>query len=684
MLAAFLLAFLLASAPAAPAAVGDFSLKQCISIDGTNGACDDGGSRQEFPFDGEASPDGRHVYQAAGVNGGGNVRIFDRDPATGLLTPRPGSLDCYSVAGFGGACTVVNTMSRPLDVLVSPDGEHVYVAAWSSSAVTVFDRDPATGRLTRKAGAAGCVAAGGAGGCRPGFALSAVLSLAMSPDGRNVYATAQSEGGSIAILRVLPDGSLEQAAGIDGCVTETGSDGLGNTCADATAIGSGYDLAISPDGRHVYAPGRSSKAITIFNRDQQTGELTQKNGLAGCISQNGFPDGSAAPRCRAQSQLEEPFATLISPDGNFVYALGNHFSNGSIVVFKRAENGLLAFQSCINELGGQGCADGRGVNGLQSGAISPDGKALVAKNLLGGGVGGLSFFDIGADGNLTQRPGVQGCATADGSIPTGASQCQVLPAAGGEGHVEFADNASILYASFGGHALSVIDRDLGPVCQPVSASTGPTSAVGVGLSCSDPNGDPISYEIVKGPNGGALGSVDQTAARVFYNPFPGFLGTDSFEYRGTARGVSSAPATAGLSVVGRPFTGQSPLPPPRPLPLSRIGARVLASWKSGRTATTLLRLRAVKVPAGASIEVRCSGKGCPFKRRAMSARKGGSIDLLGLFGRAKNLKAGLTIEVRITQAEAIGTVVRYAIRRGKAPKAQTLCMPPGAARPTAC
>ena len=57
-------------------------------------------------------------------------------------------------------------MDRPIDVMVTPDGLHVLVAADFSSSLAVFDRDPNTGALSFKEsfkdGVAGVNGLGGA------------------------------------------------------------------------------------------------------------------------------------------------------------------------------------------------------------------------------------------------------------------------------------------------------------------------------------------------------------------------------------------------------------------------------------------------------------------------------------------------------------------------------------------
>jgi DNA-binding beta-propeller fold protein YncE len=44
-------------------------------------------------------------------------------------------------------------------------------------------------------------------------------------------------------------------------------------------------VAVSPDGHSVYVASGGSNAIAIFDRDTATGELTQKQGMDGCISE---------------------------------------------------------------------------------------------------------------------------------------------------------------------------------------------------------------------------------------------------------------------------------------------------------------------------------------------------------------------------------------------------------------
>ena len=105
------------------------------------------------------------------------------------------------------------------------------------------------------------------------------------------------------------------------------------------------------------------------------------------------------------------------------------------------------------------------------------------------------------------------------------------------------------------------------------------------------------------------------------------------------------------------------------------------SWSVAGPRTTLVRLRLRLLPAGAAVQLRCSGPGCPFKRKSAGRPRGGKLDALPAFGRKRTLRAGATLEVRITAPGRIGKVVRYKARDGKPPKATTLCLRPGARTP---
>ena len=99
------------------------------------------------------------------------------------------------------------------------------------------------------------------GRCTNGKALDEAQHVAVSADGLSVYV-----GGDEAISifdRNAASGTLRQKRGRAGCVAETG---LRGTCADGKALRQPEWLTLSPDGKSVYVAAGRSHAVAIFDR----------------------------------------------------------------------------------------------------------------------------------------------------------------------------------------------------------------------------------------------------------------------------------------------------------------------------------------------------------------------------------------------------------------------------------
>ena len=116
-------------------------------------------------------------------------------------------------------------------------------------------------------------------------------------------------------------------------------------------------------------------------------------------------------------------------------------------------------------------------------------------------------------------------------------------------------------------------------------------------------------------------------------------------------------------------------------PFQSITSTVSSRWAVRAGSVKLRLLRARSVPAGAKGQVSCAGKDCAFGRKAVARRKGGLDFRAALGKRQRRLRAGQTIEVRITAPKRIGRVVRFKLERSKIPQGRTLCLPPGGSRP---
>ena len=132
------------------------------------------------------SPDDDNVYVTSLFSN--SVTSFDR-ASSGSLTQLSGTKACVK-DGRSVGCSLGHGLSAPEGLTVAPGGTRVYVAAFNSGAVDTFTRDVDSGALVQKPVGAGCVAKQGTAGCLRGRSLHGVGSVATSPDGKYVYASA--------------------------------------------------------------------------------------------------------------------------------------------------------------------------------------------------------------------------------------------------------------------------------------------------------------------------------------------------------------------------------------------------------------------------------------------------------------------------------------------------------------
>jgi len=93
-----------------------------------------------------------------------------------------------------------------------------------------------------------------------------------------------------------------------------------------------------------------------------------------------------------------------------------------------------------------------------------------------------------------------------------------------------------------------------------------------------------------------------------------------------------------------------PAPPPPP---QKVDSGVSFNWSANRRWTLNTRLSVRDVPAGASVELRCRGRGCPGKRKVVSV-KSGRADVHRVL-RHRRLRPGARLELWVTRADMIGT-----------------------------
>jgi DNA-binding beta-propeller fold protein YncE len=435
--------------PAVAWAIGELTQKPgttgCVSEDGTGGVCQDGkGLGGALAV--VSSPDGRNVYVAS--NDSEAVAIFDRGTA-GDLSQKAGTAGCVSNDGTGGACQD-GTAVEGEDLAISPDGKNVYVASFTSGAVAVLDRNTVTGELTQKPGMAGCVSDDGTGGaCVDGTALKNADGVVVSQDGKNVYGLSNGGPGAIAIFdRDAGTGGLTQKPGMAGCISDTGS---GCVCQVGRALPNPQILAISPDGRSLYVVSGADNAVAIFDRDTTTGELLQKPGTAGCVSDDG--SGGA---CQDGTALAGARGVAVSPDSKNVYVAAPVAR--AVAAFDRSASGALTQKpgtdACVSEDGtGGACQDGHALLEPLRITVSPDGRSVYVASRNSDAV---TILDRSATtGALSQEAGTAGCVSEDGTAGT-CQDGKALDTAFGVGVSP--DDKNVYVASAGTNAVAIFDR----------------------------------------------------------------------------------------------------------------------------------------------------------------------------------------------------------------------------------
>lgn len=264
----------------------------------------------------ELSPDGRFLF-AGGVTSG-TLLVFRRDSSSGALT---------QIIARSSAEPGCEALSGIRSVALSPDGEHVYTAGATPGALAVWSFDPAGGSLelieSHTDGAPGLDRLGGA------------VSVDLSPNGAQLAVACfdddsllifdrdpasgrltlsetlvdETEGCSglngASCVRYAPDGaSLSVAAYYDNAVSVFTSDGQDGSLVPVQLFKEGVAgveglyhaqaLSLSPDGVSLYAAASASDGVAVFDRSPVTGSLVYRGRIAGMEGARGLtlsPDG---------------------------------------------------------------------------------------------------------------------------------------------------------------------------------------------------------------------------------------------------------------------------------------------------------------------------------------------------------------------------------------------------------
>jgi len=287
------------------------------------------------------SPTGSRLYAAATT--AGRLLAFRM-----AIAP-----DQVTIGGAGNETSaVLSGVTRLAVTPVTPDGApftqrvSLYAAAPAANTLTAYDvsESPLGGAPTLVL----VRTLQNSAGCTPSATRTCVTSFlsprdaATSPDGSHVYVAVHGSDRVKVLSRVTGSADVVE-------IQELVDNGSGGTRLDGT-----IDVAVSPDGRFVYALSELEDAITTFSRNPATGLLT----FVGSIQQGPGVGG-----------LDQGRSIEVSPDGLALYAT-NAF--GEIAVFDRnTATGVLAFNR----------ARGGGFVGLATAGltISPDSEHVYVQ-----------------------------------------------------------------------------------------------------------------------------------------------------------------------------------------------------------------------------------------------------------------------------------------------------------------
>ena len=325
------------------------------------------------------SPDNKHVYAAA--SGSNALIMFTRDENTGRL---------LQTQSYINGTNSITGLSEVFDVTVSRDGLNVYATGYQDNTIVVFSRERSTGELTflevHKDNLSGVEG------------LQGIKDISISPDGKNVYTVGMEDDAITAFNRNLYTGRLsffqvlvDNTTGVDGLDgisdVEVSPDGnfvyTVGSIDDAVSIFSrnsqtgaltyiqshkegvsglntldgANDLEISSDGKYMYLAASNDDTVSTFSRNENTGNITfitsQTDGLLSVDGLDGVMD------------------LTISPDNLHVYA--SSLNDNAIAAFRISsiDGSLIFIDSWID---GNTSVDG--LKFAVASEITSDGKHL--------------------------------------------------------------------------------------------------------------------------------------------------------------------------------------------------------------------------------------------------------------------------------------------------------------------
>jgi 6-phosphogluconolactonase len=288
---------------------------------------------------------------------GRGIHLFEVDRNSGAMKP----------------CGLFEMGTSPSCLAFNPEKTHLYsgneterIGDNESGSVSAFAIDPKSGQLKLL----NTVSSGGKGPAH----------LSVHPSGKFVL-VANYFGGSVAVIPILPDGSLRPASDVKKDEGTVGPTKATNAPPGSFAI-SGHDQAhahmieADPSGRFVLHSDLGLDQIYLWKFDDKAGKLT-----ANTPATISLPPGDG------------PRHFAFHPKGTWLYSLQEEGS--TIVLFDYdGTKGRLTARQTLSSLP----AGFAGSNFCSEIMVSPDGRFVYAGNRLHDSI---AIFAVGEDGTLT-------------------------------------------------------------------------------------------------------------------------------------------------------------------------------------------------------------------------------------------------------------------------------------------
>ncbi len=278
---------------------GQLSLTQTLENNSPNNLAIDG------VYGLDISPDSNHLYAVGSQSDG--IAVFSINSTDGSLNFIESEVQ--GVDDPDDAGPPVSFMDRPIDVMVAPDGLHVFVTADFSSSLAVFDRDASTGELSFKEsfknGVSGVDGIGGA------------ASVWVSGDNKTVYVLGRADN-SIASFSRDATGQL------------TYVNNYQQSNADFIGLDSPTAMIGNVDNDRLYALGFDDSTMVTFDRNNQDGSVGYAELTFADIEQDDVGDVNF---------MAGPIALDFDPEGEWLLVAAG--IDNAIEVFKTHLNDLI-------------------------------------------------------------------------------------------------------------------------------------------------------------------------------------------------------------------------------------------------------------------------------------------------------------------------------------------------------